>query len=99
MNYLLKILHYGNSVPTNPEQIMRWQASGGDELRKNKLTTTRDHLECNGRQHKAGYHRAYRGRREQAEEQEDDAERTLGQARHEPAKSEALQWCLMENVL
>jgi hypothetical protein len=77
MNYLLKILHYGHSVPTNPEQIMRWQASGGDELRKNKRTTTRDHLECNAGEHKSGYCRTYRGCREHAKEQEDDAERTL----------------------
>jgi hypothetical protein len=50
---------------------------GGDELRKNKLTTTHDHLECNASEHKSGYCRTYRGCREHAKEQEDDAERTL----------------------
>jgi hypothetical protein len=64
-------------VPTNPEQITRWQALGGDELRKNKLTTTHDHLECNASEHKSGYCRTYRGCREHAKEQEDYAERTL----------------------
>jgi hypothetical protein len=46
-------------------------------LWKHKFTTTRDHLERNGREHRARYRRTYWTRREQAEEQDDDAKRTL----------------------
>jgi hypothetical protein len=68
MNCLLKILHYRNSVPTDLDQITRWQVSGGNELRENRLKATRDHLQCNGREHEAWYCRTYRGCREHAKE-------------------------------
>src|ERR1700746_71517 len=99
MNGFLKILQYMNAAPTKPVQLLSRQASRHDKIWENWLAAAYNQLHCHDREDEPGDRGAYRCRGQQSERQHDYAERMLVQGRRQPANSDVLCRCLMNDFL
>jgi hypothetical protein len=98
VNNSLKILQYRNGAPAKAKKILCRQPSLSDESREEGVSTPQNHLDRHRRKHKSGHRRPNRRSRENAEEQHDNAERTLTQGGQEPPKAEVIRWRFPKEV-
>src|SRR6266576_1827934 len=99
MNGFLKILQYTNSAPGELEQLLSWQASSHDEMRENRFAAARNQLHCHDREDEPGDRGAYRCHCQQSTRRPAYAERMLVLGRRQPANSDVLCRCLVNDFL
>jgi hypothetical protein len=99
MNYPLKISQYRNGALPKAEKILCRQPPLSDESREDWFAPPRDHLDCYGCEHNAGYRRSDGCHRERAKKQDDDAERALMKGGQHPAKGKVIWRRLPKKVL